>query len=47
VLISDHAGATEWSGVLPVAQDYYIDVMAAVDSSVVDYTLEVVIPPLP
>ncbi len=29
VLLSDHAGATHWRGVLPADQDYYIQVMAA------------------
>ena len=47
VLISDHAEATEWSGVLPSTQDYYIDVEAAADNPALKYTLEVTIPPLP
>ena len=47
VLISDHAEATEWTGVLPSTQDYYIDVRSAADSPPLHYTLEVVIPPLP
>jgi hypothetical protein len=45
VLISDHAGAKQWSGPLPKTQDYYIDVRAAADSSTVNYTLQVIIPP--
>lgn len=44
VLISDHADATTWSGVLPATQDYYIDVKGGV-SSPSTYTLQVVIPP--
>ena len=47
VLISDHAGATEWSGVLPTTQDYYIEVHAAADNPALKYKLEVTIPPLP
>ena len=47
VLISDHAGATEWSGVLPSTQDYYIDVRSAAEGPSLKYSLEVVIPPLP
>ena len=47
VLISDHAGATEWTGVLPSTQDYYIDVRAAADNPPLKYKLEVTIPPLP
>jgi hypothetical protein len=45
VLISDHALATEWEGVLPITQDYFIDVRAN-PSTPVDFTLEVTIPPL-
>lgn len=45
VLISDHAGATEWSGKLPLTQDYYIDVRAG--EAAIQYKLKVVIPPLP
>ncbi len=44
VLISDHADASSWTGVLPVTQDYFIDVRS-VGPDAVDYTLEVVIPP--
>jgi putative hemolysin len=44
VLISDHAAATSWMGLLPATQDYFVDVRAA-DQAAVDYTLEVIIPP--
>jgi hypothetical protein len=44
VLISDHAGATAWSGILPASQDYYIDVRSTSPADIL-YTLEVVIPP--
>jgi hypothetical protein len=44
VLMSDHAGATAWSGPLPSTQDYYIDVRSVVQSTV-DFTLDVSIPP--
>ena len=44
VLISDHAGATDWSGPLPSTQDYYINVQS-VGSATANYTLEVTIPP--
>ncbi len=44
VLISDHAGATDWTGILPATQDYYIDVRS-VGQATVNYTMEVVIPP--
>lgn len=47
VLISDHADATEWSGVLPSTQDYYIDVRSAAGGPPLKYTLQVIIPPLP
>ncbi len=43
VLISDHAGATSWSGTLPSSQDYYIDVKSTVQSAV-EYDLGVAIP---
>ena len=46
VLISDHAGATSWSGLLPLTQDYYIDVIAAAGIPA-NFTLQVVIPPMP
>ena len=45
VLISDHAGATSWSGVLPSTQDYIIDVRS-VTNTATDFWLQVVIPPL-
>lgn len=44
VLISDHAGADNWTGILPATQDYYIDVKSA-GQEPVNYTMEVVIPP--
>lgn len=43
VLISDHAGATEWSGSLPSSQDYILDVISTGQAEV-DYTLGVGIP---
>jgi hypothetical protein len=46
VLISDHAGATSWSGLLPLTQDYYIDVIAAAGAPA-NFTLQVIIPPSP
>ncbi len=45
VLISDHAGATSWTGKLPTTQDYNIDTRS-VGNSVVNFTLTVTIPPL-
>jgi hypothetical protein len=49
VLISDHADASTWTGVLPLTQDYYIDVIDGRSGaqSPIDYTLEVIIPPTP
>jgi putative hemolysin len=44
VLISDHADATAWVGLLPATQDYYVDVRSLAQASL-DYTLEVIIPP--
>ncbi len=44
VLISDHAGATSWSGQLPTTEDYYIDVRS-VGNTVANYSLQVTIPP--
>lgn len=44
VLISDHAGATSWTGVLPTTQDYIIDTRSF-QSTVVPFTLQVTIPP--
>jgi hypothetical protein len=46
VLISDHADASSWSGVLPSTQDYYVDVRA-IDGTSANYTLTVTIPPEP
>jgi hypothetical protein len=46
VLISDHAGATEWEGDLPITQDYNIHVRN-VGAGVADYSLTVTIPPKP
>jgi hypothetical protein len=45
VLISDHAGATSWSGKLQTTQDYFIDTRS-VGSAAVPFTLTVTIPPL-
>jgi hypothetical protein len=45
VLISDHAGATTWSGLLPTTQDYFVDTRSVGDATV-DFTLQVTIPPL-
>ena len=45
VLISDHASASTWSGVLPTTQDYFIDTRS-VGNAVVPFTLTVTIPPL-
>jgi len=44
VLISDHADATNWVGVLPLTQDYLIDVVSVAQVPV-DYALEIIIPP--
>jgi LysM repeat protein len=46
VLMSDHAGATSFSRVLPLTEDYYIDVRGN-PSTPTNYTLTVTIPPLP
>ena len=46
VLISDHAGATSWSGQLPLTQDYYIDVISQAGTTP-GFTLQVIIPPQP
>jgi hypothetical protein len=43
VLISDHAGATDWNGSLPMTQDYYIDV-SSTGQAEADYTLGIGIP---
>lgn len=45
MLVSDHAGATSWSGPVPKRQDYYIDVRN-VSASQASYTLRITIPPL-
>ncbi len=45
VLISDHAGATTWTGELPATQDYYINVQSLVQQ-IIYYKLEIIIPPL-
>jgi uncharacterized protein YgiM (DUF1202 family) len=44
VLKSAGAGSMSWSGVLPLAQDYFIAASSA-DGSALDYTLQVTIPP--
>ncbi len=44
VLISDHAGATEWQGALPATQDYYIGLSGAADQAL--FRLSVSIAPL-
>ena len=44
VLISDHAGATNWRGKLPTTQDYNIDVRAY-GNAPATYNLVVTIPP--
>lgn len=44
VLISDHADATTWAGILSSTQDYYINVRSLAQESV-NYVLEVVILP--
>ncbi len=45
VLISDHAGASSWTGTLPTTQDYFIDTRS-VGSAVVPFNLTVTIPPV-
>lgn len=45
VLISDHAGASAWNGLLPTTQDYFIDTRSVGDAAV-DFTLQLTIPPL-
>jgi hypothetical protein len=44
VLISSHADALAWAGILPFTQDYYIDVKS-ISAQPIAYTLEVIIPP--
>ena len=46
VLMSDHAEASSFSGVLPSTQDYYILVKGRSDGET-DYSMVVTIPPLP
>ena len=43
VLISDHAGATDWNGTLPIAQEYYVDVMSSA-ADAFTYTLGIGLP---
>ena len=43
VLLSDHAGATEWQGSLPATQDYFIGLSGAAGQTL--YRLSVSIPP--
>jgi hypothetical protein len=44
VLLSDHAGATEWQGQLPATQDYTIGLSGAAEQTL--FRLTVVIPPV-
>jgi putative hemolysin len=44
VLLSDHAGATEWQGTLPATQDYYLGLSGAASQAL--FRLNVSIPPL-
>jgi hypothetical protein len=44
-LITDHAGASEWQGEIPVSQDYYVDVRSIAEGET-GYELEIAIPPL-
>jgi hypothetical protein len=44
MLISSHADALSWAGMLPFTQDYYIDVKS-IGAQPVTYALEVIIPP--
>lgn len=46
VLLSDQAAATDWSGVLPATQDYFISARSA-PNAWTDFWLEVSISPLP
>jgi hypothetical protein len=46
VLMSDHAEASHFSGVLPSTQDYYILLKGRPDGST-DYSMRVSVPPLP
>ena len=45
-LITDHAGATDWTGTLPHTEEYFIDVLNQ-GAAATTYTLVVTIPPLP
>lgn len=45
VLLSESEGATSWDGMIPSSQDYIIDVVGQ-EPNPIDYTLEVIIPPL-
>ena len=45
VLKSDLNNISDWTGVLPTTQDYYINVRSMIDADT-EYTLDVVIPPL-
>jgi hypothetical protein len=45
VLLSEHAGASAWSGTIPATQDYYVKVIAQ-DGTAPTYTLKVTVPPL-
>ena len=45
VLISDHAGASSWSGALPKTQQYHIAVQTG-SQTPISFTLQVTIPPL-
>lgn len=45
VLISDHADALQWSGRVPITQDYHIKVNAF-DNTTPSYTLQVTVMPL-
>ena len=45
VLLSDHAGAASFIGVLPASQDYFIDIRAAAQQDIL-YTIEFIIPPI-
>jgi len=45
VLKSDLNNTSDWAGVLPTTQDYFIDVRSMIDIDT-EYTLDVVIPPL-
>ncbi len=45
VLKSDLNNESDWTGILPASQDYYIDVRATTDAET-EYTLDISIPPL-